>query len=172
MKLYTDKSGGLNGKTCCRAGNELDTLDGVQLQWFVGARRDVAKFHETAVGPIVNVTPLRSGKAQVLSSEEIPSLHLSTGCFQLICMIADPNYSTMQPGILDIHITAPLHMEPDGLDSKWKNLTNLFKQAPTFCLEARLSWDFSRGLGGRRSQSLRSFRLQQRWQSMSLPAGR
>ena len=73
MKLYTDKSGGLNGKTCCRAGNELDTLDGVQLQWFVGARRDVAKFHETAVGPIVNVTPLRSGKAQVLSSEEITS---------------------------------------------------------------------------------------------------
>ena len=49
-----------------RDGNELDTLDGVQLQWFVGAKRDVAKFHETAVGPIVNLTPLRSGKAQVL----------------------------------------------------------------------------------------------------------
>ena len=44
----------------------MDTLDGVQLQWFVGAKRDVAKFHETAVGPIVNLTPLRSGKAQVL----------------------------------------------------------------------------------------------------------
>lgn len=77
-------------------GNELDTLDGVQLQWFVGAKRDVAKFHETAVGPIVNVTPLRSGKAQ------------------LICIIGDPNYSTMEPGILDIHITAPLLLEPDG----------------------------------------------------------
>ena len=44
----------------------MDTLDGVQLQWFVGSKRDVAKFHETAVGPIVNVTPLRSGAAQVV----------------------------------------------------------------------------------------------------------
>ena len=44
---------------------------------------------------------------------------ISTFHSQLICMIADPNYSTMQPGILDIHITAPLQLEPDGLFSRY-----------------------------------------------------
>ena len=107
----------LEVKPLCRDGNELDTLDGVQLQWFVGAKRDVAKFHETAVGPIVNVTPLRSGKAQVpIALHEKSQISNS----QLICMIADPNYSTMQPGILDIHITAPLLLEPDGLSSRYR----------------------------------------------------
>ena len=33
--------------------NELDTLDGVTLNWFVGAHRDIAKFHGTQTGRVI-----------------------------------------------------------------------------------------------------------------------
>ena len=38
--------------------NELDTLDGVTLNWFVGAHRDIAKFHGTQTGRVIIFTKI------------------------------------------------------------------------------------------------------------------
>jgi len=78
-------------------GNEFDTLDGVQLGWFVGAKKDVAKFQGAQTGPIVQLEPLSAGKGAV------------------ICLINDPNYEGLEPALLDFTVSAPLLMEPDGI---------------------------------------------------------
>lgn len=78
-------------------GNEFDTLDGVQLSWYVGAHKDIAKFEDRHTGPIVKMKPLKSGKGGV------------------ICLLSDPNYEKLDPAVLEFTITAPLIMEPDGV---------------------------------------------------------
>eukprot|EP00090_Calanus_glacialis_P028282 TRINITY_DN45475_c0_g1_i1.p1 TRINITY_DN45475_c0_g1~~TRINITY_DN45475_c0_g1_i1.p1 ORF type:complete len:919 (-),score=251.02 TRINITY_DN45475_c0_g1_i1:238-2994(-) len=80
-----------------KEGNEFDTLDGVQLGWFVGAKKDVARFQGSQTGPIVQLEPLSAGKGAV------------------ICLINDPNYEGLEPALLDFTVSAPLQMEPDGI---------------------------------------------------------
>ena len=77
--------------------NEFDTLDGVQLGWFVGAKKDVAKFQDSQTGPIVHLEPLSAGKGAV------------------ICLISDPNYEGLEPAIIDFTVSAPLQLVPDGI---------------------------------------------------------
>jgi len=78
-------------------GNEFDTLDGVQLGWFVGAKKDVAKFQGSQTGPIVQLEPLSAGKGAV------------------ICLINDVNYEGLEPALLDFTVSAPLQLSPDGI---------------------------------------------------------
>ena len=78
-------------------GNELDTLDGVQLGWFIGAKKEVAKFQGSQVGPIVHLEPLSGGAGAV------------------IAVINDPNYSQLEPAVREFRVAAPLHLEPDGI---------------------------------------------------------
>jgi len=78
-------------------GNEFDTLDGVQLSWFVGAKKDVAKFQDSQTGPIVHLEPMSAGKGAV------------------ICLISDPNYEQLEPALLEFTVSAPLQLEPDGI---------------------------------------------------------
>ena len=95
------------------AGNELDTLDGVKLSWFIGkksnwtqrtfsisdhsgARREIAMFQGSQSGPIIHLKPMGSGAGTV------------------ICALSDEFYDSVAPATLDISITAPLHLEPDG----------------------------------------------------------
>jgi len=78
-------------------GNEFDTLDGVQLGWFVGAKKDVAKFQGSQTGPIVQLEPLSAGKGAV------------------ICLINDVNYEGLEPALLEFTVSAPLQLSPDGI---------------------------------------------------------
>jgi len=80
-----------------KEGNEFDTLDGVQLGWFVGAKKDVAKFQGAQTGPIVKLEPLSAGKGAV------------------ICLINDANYEGLDPAVLEFTVSAPLQLEPDGI---------------------------------------------------------
>merc|ERR550532_723815 len=68
-------------------GNELDTLDGVQLAWFIGAKREIAKFHGSQLGPIIHLKPEGSGKGAV------------------ICALSDEFYENMEPATLDIKVS-------------------------------------------------------------------
>lgn len=58
--------------------NEFDTLDGLQLNWYIGSKREIALFEQyRSMGPIVKVLPVGSGKGAV------------------ICTVTDPNYQVI-----------------------------------------------------------------------------
>ena len=93
-------------------GNEFDTIDGVTLSWFIGAKRDIGKFHGTQTGPVVYVQPTGGGVLTV------------------ICVISDKFYEDLEPGSLDATITSQLGLQPDGvylLTGAEANLTLLEK---------------------------------------------
>ena len=79
------------------AGNELDTLDGVTLNWFIGANRDIARFHGSQTGPIVHIEPTGGGRATV------------------ICVVSDPGYSGLEAATLELSVASQLVLEPDGV---------------------------------------------------------
>ena len=79
-------------------GNEFDTLDGLQISWFLGAKRTIAEFPAyQQMGPVSTVRPIGAGKGSV------------------IALITDPNYEKLPPGILEISVKAPLEFEPKDL---------------------------------------------------------
>ena len=79
-------------------GNEFDTLDGLQMSWFLGSKRTIAEFPEyEKFGPVSTVRPLGAGKGDV------------------IVIVTDPNYKTLQPGTIGISVKAPLEFEPANL---------------------------------------------------------
>ena len=77
--------------------NEFDTLDGVQLSWFVGAKRDISRFQGSQSGPVVNIEWTGSGKATV------------------ICVINDQYYESLGPATMEVSVSATLSLEPDGV---------------------------------------------------------
>jgi len=78
--------------------NELDTLDGLQISWFIGSQREIAVFDRNRQnGPIVTLVPMRAGKGAV------------------IAVVNDPNYAGLEPGVMEFSVAAPLFLEPDGV---------------------------------------------------------
>ena len=77
--------------------NEFDTLDGLQIGWYIGSKRDIAEFENfRQMGPIVKVKPIGAGKGAV------------------IAVVSDPNYEKVDPAYLEFSVTASLVIEPDG----------------------------------------------------------
>ena len=69
--------------------NELDTLDGVTLNWFVGAHRDIAKFHGTQTGRVIILYEIFQ-YSQALSTTDISRWYhkiKSLSIFIQICVI-------------------------------------------------------------------------------------
>jgi hypothetical protein len=78
--------------------NEFDTLDGLQLSWYIGSSREIAIFEQhRQVGPITKLVPLKAGNGAVL------------------VVLTDPNYESLDPAVMEFTITAPLQVEPDGV---------------------------------------------------------
>jgi len=77
--------------------NEFDTLDGLQLTWYIGGKREVAVFeNHRQLGPIIKVVPIGVGKG---------------AC---IAVLTDPNYENVKPAHLEFTVKADLFIEPDG----------------------------------------------------------
>ena len=58
--------------------NEFDTLDGLQIGWYIGSKRDIAEFENyRQMGPIVKVKAIGAGKGAV------------------IAVVSDPNYEVI-----------------------------------------------------------------------------
>lgn len=78
--------------------NEFDTLDGVQIAWYIGSKREVASFQKhNQMGPIVKVIAHRAGKGAVMA------------------LLNDPNYEHLDPATMEFSVKAPLMVEPDGV---------------------------------------------------------
>ena len=79
-------------------GHELDTLDGLQIEWLLGSRRDVAEFQQNQnKGPNTHVIPTGAGVGAVIS------------------YISDDIYKHLQPAIMQFSVKAPLEFEPPNL---------------------------------------------------------
>ena len=79
-------------------GKEFDTLDGIKISWYLGAKRAIAEFdHLRDNGPVCKVIPVGAGKGSV------------------IAMLVDSNYAHLSPGSIDISVQASLMFEPDNV---------------------------------------------------------
>lgn len=77
--------------------NEFDTLDGLQITWYIGSKREIADFeHFRTMGPIVKVRPI------------------GTGAGAVIAIVTDKNYEKVQPAFMEFSVKANLLIEPDG----------------------------------------------------------
>jgi len=77
--------------------NEFDTLDGLQLTWYIGSKREIANFENfRTVGPIVKVEPIGTGSGAV------------------IAIVTDPNYEKVEPAFMEFTVKSNLFIEPDG----------------------------------------------------------
>jgi len=79
--------------------NEFDTLDGLQISWYIGAKRAVAEFEKyMQKGPISKVIPIGAGTGHV------------------IAILSDPNYrDTLDMATMEITVTSELSFEPDAV---------------------------------------------------------
>jgi len=80
--------------------NEFDTLDGLQIKWFIGSKRNVADFlTHHGKGPIIKIVPT------------------ATGAGKLIALLDDPNYKEKEGSfaILDFTVTSSYVFEPSNL---------------------------------------------------------
>ena len=79
-------------------GNEFDTLDGLQVSWFLGAKRNIGEFeHYSGRGPVTKLRPIGVGIGSV------------------IALLTDANYKDLAPGIREISVKAQIEFEPDNL---------------------------------------------------------
>ena len=79
-------------------GNEFDTLDGIQMSWFIGSKRMIAEFErENDEGPVSKLIPIGAGKGSV------------------IALITNAIYKDVSPGVREFRVKAPLEFEPDNL---------------------------------------------------------
>jgi len=77
--------------------NEFDTLDGLQITWYIGSKREIADFENfRTMGPIVKVKPI------------------GTGAGAVIAIVTDKNYEKVQPAFMEFTVKANLLIEPDG----------------------------------------------------------
>lgn len=77
--------------------NEMDTLDGLTVAWFIGSAKDVAYFETRAPGgPMAMLKPVRSGSGYVIG------------------FIEDEFYASLDKSYEEFSITAPLELAPDG----------------------------------------------------------
>eukprot|EP00096_Caligus_rogercresseyi_P015821 TRINITY_DN829_c0_g1_i4.p1 TRINITY_DN829_c0_g1~~TRINITY_DN829_c0_g1_i4.p1 ORF type:complete len:890 (-),score=177.71 TRINITY_DN829_c0_g1_i4:182-2851(-) len=78
--------------------NEFDTLDGLQVKWFIGSEREVLEFNRRLENHVATtyISPKAAGKASI------------------IAVLEDPNYSTLLPAVLELKVLSPLKVEPDG----------------------------------------------------------
>jgi len=77
--------------------NEFDTLDGLQITWYIGSKREIADFENfRTMGPIVKVKPI------------------GTGAGAVIAIVTDKNYEKVQPAFMEFSVKANLLIEPDG----------------------------------------------------------
>ena len=81
-----------------RDGHEFDTLDGLQVEWLLGSRRNIAEFQKQSdIGPTTYVIPTGSG----------------TGA--AIAFLSDQFYKDLKPAMLPFTVKAPLEFEPSNL---------------------------------------------------------
>ena len=79
-------------------GNEFDTLDGIQISWFIGSKRLIAEYQKGSdEGPVSRVIPIGAGKGAV------------------IAMVTNAIYKDVAPGLIEIIVKAPLEIEPQNL---------------------------------------------------------
>ena len=79
-------------------GNEFDTLDGIQISWFLGSRRKIADFQKYQdQGPRSILEPVGAGTGTV------------------IAMCTDAIYKNLSPGLREITVKSPLEFEPENL---------------------------------------------------------
>ena len=75
--------------------NEFDTLDGLQISWYLGSKRAIVEFEKfQQKGPVTKVLPIGVGKGA------------------LFVLLSDSNYKKLPPAIEEISVTAPLVFEP------------------------------------------------------------
>jgi len=79
--------------------NEFDTLDGLQINWYIGSKRQVAEFEKyMQKGPITKVIPVGAGSGKI------------------IALITDPNYrDKLEMATIDITVTSQFRFEPDAV---------------------------------------------------------
>ena len=79
-----------------KEGHEFDTLDGLQISWYLGSKRTIAYFEGSQQkGPVTKVLPIGAGKGSV------------------IALLTDANYNeVVDPAVKAISVTAPLSFEP------------------------------------------------------------
>ena len=74
---------------------EFDTVDGLQLKWFIGSKRDIAFFQNYgSTGPITKLVPTATGSGQV------------------IAVLSDPNYKSLDYAWIDFTVTNTYRFEP------------------------------------------------------------
>ena len=82
-------------------GNEFDTLDGIQISWYIGSKRTIAEFQQQSdvnnQGPVSKLIPTGAGKGSV------------------IALITNAIYKDVAPGVREFSVKAPLEFEPDNL---------------------------------------------------------
>ncbi|CAB4064919.1 NUP210 [Lepeophtheirus salmonis] len=80
--------------------NEFDTLDGLQIRWFIGSERDVLVFNST--------TNNHDSTTYVVAT--------ALGKATLIVLLEDPNYNqVIKPATLEVDVKSPFKVEPDGV---------------------------------------------------------
>lgn len=79
-------------------GHEFDTLDGLQIEWLLGSRRNVAEFiKEQKHGPNSHIIPTGAGTGGV------------------IAFISDDIYKNLQPAVMQFSVKSPIEFEPPNL---------------------------------------------------------
>ena len=70
-------------------------MDGLQLKWFIGSKRDIAFFQNYgSTGPITKLVPTAAGSGQV------------------IAVLSDPNYKSLDYAWIDFTVTNTYRFEP------------------------------------------------------------
>ena len=79
-----------------KEGHEFDTLDGLQISWYLGSKRTIAYYEKSQQkGPVTKMLPIGAGKGSV------------------IALLTDSNYNEIvAPATKAISVTAPLSFEP------------------------------------------------------------
>ena len=79
-------------------GHEFDTLDGLQIEWLLGSRRNVAEFQKKQnTGPNSHIIPTGAGTGGV------------------IAFISDDIYKDLQPAVMQFSVKSPIEFEPPNL---------------------------------------------------------
>ena len=81
-----------------RDGHEFDTLDGLQVEWLLGSRRNIAEFQKQRNdGPSTHIIPTGAG----------------TGA--AIAFLSDQFYKDLKPAMMQFSVKAPLDFGPSNL---------------------------------------------------------
>ena len=90
-----------------KEGHEFDTLDGLQISWYLGSKRTIAYYEKSQQkGPVTKVLPIGAGKGSVIAI-------LTDTNYQ---QVVDETYKqVVDPAVKAISVTAPLSFEPEEL---------------------------------------------------------